>query len=515
MRRPRAVAFLDRDDTVVDDPGYLDDPAALRLLPGAAGAIRRLNEAGCAVALVTNQSGIGRGLLDHDTLGRIHDELERQLARAGARLDAIAACPHLPAELLAGDDEPCRCRKPAPGLVEELRRAHGWAGLPSVVVGDRDSDVGLARNTGCQAVRIGAGSARSRGCDHVAPDLPAAVDWWLRQLRDTPPRRVLVTRLRFLGDIVLSTPLLDQWRQLRPNLQLHYLCDERFAPVLADHPSVDRLHSLAPGAGPGEMLALGGRLRRLRLDAWVDLFGNPRSVLLCALARPGRSVGPDRGLRSRIYGERRGRPPGDRSAVLHHLDKLRPWVGEIAPQDTTLHPRPGLAGELADRLGWPARDPLLLHAGSTWPDKAWPRDHWRQLVGALEGAGLGPLWLLHPPGEGSLARELAAAAGGRLRLLPPLDLHELKALLSRARGLVANDGGPMHMSVALRRPTVGLFGPTEDDIWFPYRGRGPFEVVRRENPAGACPEHGTHSSRLAHLGVDEVLAATLRALGAT
>lgn len=509
MRRPRAVAYVDRDDTIVDDPGYLDDPSALRLLPGAAAAIRRLNGAGCAVALVTNQSGIGRGLLDGETLGRIHDELERQLALEGARLDAIAHCPHTPDE-----SPPCRCRKPGPGMVEQLRREHGWAGLPSVVVGDRDTDLGLARSTGCHAVLVGGSGSSTRGADHRAPDLAAAVDWWLRQLRDTPPLRVLVTRLRFLGDIVLSTPLLDQLRQRRCNVEVHYLCDEGFAPVLADHPSVDQLHTLPSPAGVGDMLGVAARLRRLQLDWWVDLFGNPRSALLCALARPGHSVGPDRGLRGRVYDERRGRPPGDRSAVLHHLDKLRPVLGEVATQDTTLYARAGLAGALAARLGWPERDPLLLHAGSTWPDKAWPTGHWLELVERLDDAGLGPLWLLRPPGEDELALELGTRAGDRLRVLPPLDLHELKALLTRCRGLVANDGGPMHMAVALRRPTVGLFGPTEEDIWFPYGGRGPFEVVRRENPAGPCPEHGDHTSRLAHLPVDEVFAATSRVLGA-
>ena len=111
--RARPIIWLDRDGTVVDDPGYLDDPGRLALLPGAAEAVRRLNEIG-TVVLVTNQSGIGRGYMTRETVDEIHARLERRLSDSGAHLDAIEICPHLP-------DEQCDCRKPRPGMILRAR----------------------------------------------------------------------------------------------------------------------------------------------------------------------------------------------------------------------------------------------------------------------------------------------------------------------------------------------------------------------------------------------------------
>ena len=95
-QKPRPAVFLDRDGTLIEPIPYLADPAAVRLLPGAAEALRRLHEAGFALVLITNQSGIGRGLLTVETLHEIHDVLTQQLADHGLSLDAIYYCPVAP-----------------------------------------------------------------------------------------------------------------------------------------------------------------------------------------------------------------------------------------------------------------------------------------------------------------------------------------------------------------------------------------------------------------------------------
>ena len=186
----RCVIWLDRDGTIVDDPGYLDDPQQLRLLPGAAQAVARLNGAGGFVALVTNQSGIARGLMTQAIVDRIHAALQRQLARAGARLDAIYLCPHLPPE--DGAEEACDCRKPRDGMVRQALREHPELnGLAAYAIGDKVADIGLARAVGARAilVRSGDGAAaeaelRARGerVDHCADDILSAVDWLLADL---------------------------------------------------------------------------------------------------------------------------------------------------------------------------------------------------------------------------------------------------------------------------------------------------------------------------------------------
>ncbi|MEJ2483926.1 MAG: HAD family hydrolase [Gemmatimonadota bacterium] len=137
MRAYDAV-FLDRDGTLIDDPGYLSDPREVSLIPGAAEAVRRLNEANIPVVVVTNQSGIGRGYYRETDFRAVQSELERRLAAHGARLDGVYHCPHDP------EAGPCRCRKPGTELFEraaeqfDIRREH------CLYIGDRVRDVSPA-----------------------------------------------------------------------------------------------------------------------------------------------------------------------------------------------------------------------------------------------------------------------------------------------------------------------------------------------------------------------------------
>ena len=113
----RPAVFLDRDGTLIEHVPYLSDPASVRLLPGAAEAVKKLRRAGFAVVLVTNQSAIGRGMLTEDRLDQIHTEMRRQLAACGATIDAIYYCPVAPAVMIVGGGTPgpqTRARHAAP-----------------------------------------------------------------------------------------------------------------------------------------------------------------------------------------------------------------------------------------------------------------------------------------------------------------------------------------------------------------------------------------------------------------
>lgn len=180
---PRAAVFLDRDGTVVDDPGFLRDPEAVRLLPGAAAAIARLNSAGIPAVIITNQSGIARGLITPAEYAAVERRIAEVLAAGGARIEATYHCPHHPEE-----DGPCDCRKPGTLL---YRRAAADLGLDlgsSWGIGDRLSDLEPVRSLGGRAVLVRTGT----GIEHqpaaiaagfpVASDLGAAVDLVLRSL---------------------------------------------------------------------------------------------------------------------------------------------------------------------------------------------------------------------------------------------------------------------------------------------------------------------------------------------
>ena len=112
----RAV-FLDCDGVVVDDPGYLDDPDALRLLPRVGSALAALSQADWILVIVTNQSGVARGYFTEERLAKIHARLREVLAVQGAPLDAIYYCPHHPEGSVSGFAIECTCRKPRPGLL--------------------------------------------------------------------------------------------------------------------------------------------------------------------------------------------------------------------------------------------------------------------------------------------------------------------------------------------------------------------------------------------------------------
>lgn len=173
----RAAVFLDRDGTVVNDPGFLRLPADVVLLPGAARGIAQLNRTGMAVIVITNQSGIARGLILPEEYRAVEQRIGELLAAEGASLDATFHCPHYPA--ITG---PCDCRKPGTLLYRQaaeefhLDLARSWA------VGDRLSDLEAVRRLGGRGilVRTGAGEAYAgdavRAGYGVARDLAHAVE---------------------------------------------------------------------------------------------------------------------------------------------------------------------------------------------------------------------------------------------------------------------------------------------------------------------------------------------------
>ncbi len=134
--KERGAAFLDRDGTIIEDRDYPGDPAQVRLLPGAAAAIRRLNSAGVPVIVVTNQSGIARGLITEEQYHAVRARMEELLSGEGAVITATYYCPHGP-----DTHPPCDCRKPAAGMFERGAREQRVSLAGSVFIGDRTRDV--------------------------------------------------------------------------------------------------------------------------------------------------------------------------------------------------------------------------------------------------------------------------------------------------------------------------------------------------------------------------------------
>lgn len=170
-----AAVFLDRDGTLIREVGYLRRREQIEVLPRVPEAIRLLRARGFRVVVVTNQSGIARGLLTEEKLGIIHRELSARLAREGAFLDGIYYCPHHPTE---GDDayrRACDCRKPNTGMIVKAAADLGVDPSRSYVVGDQAIDMELADRVGAKGIRI-ADSAMER--DPIGTKYPVAGDLW-------------------------------------------------------------------------------------------------------------------------------------------------------------------------------------------------------------------------------------------------------------------------------------------------------------------------------------------------
>jgi len=146
--------FLDRDHTLIEDPGYLTDRSAVKLLPGVETAVKSLSQAGYKVAVVTNQSGIARGLLTEEALENIHDEMRRQLAERGAHLDAIYYCPYHPEGTVERYARESDLRKPQPGMLIEAAKELDIDLKSSWMVGDSPRDIEAGQRAGCRTIRV-------------------------------------------------------------------------------------------------------------------------------------------------------------------------------------------------------------------------------------------------------------------------------------------------------------------------------------------------------------------------
>ena len=175
------LVILDRDGTInTESADFIKSPEEWMPLPGALEAIARLNHAGWHVVVASNQSGLGRGLFDVASLNAMHAKMYKMLAAVGGRIDAVFYCPHTP-------DDKCHCRKPEPGLFEQIGERYGIDLKGVAVVGDALRDVVAGASAGCEPhlVLTGNGAAyRGRDLPETFPantrvheDLSAFADW--------------------------------------------------------------------------------------------------------------------------------------------------------------------------------------------------------------------------------------------------------------------------------------------------------------------------------------------------
>lgn len=189
MKRP--AFFLDRDGVIIEEVGYLSDTRQMKLLPGAAGAIREMNRAGVPVLVITNQAGVARGYFTEDRVIELHRHLDRLLASYDAHIDRYYYCPHHPQATVEAYRLDCACRKPKPGMLYRAASEFGLSLADSVMVGDKMCDVLAGLHAGCKPLLVLSGYGVETAAHleqesdlksvNVAADLCAAVKFFFDQ----------------------------------------------------------------------------------------------------------------------------------------------------------------------------------------------------------------------------------------------------------------------------------------------------------------------------------------------
>jgi heptosyltransferase II len=307
---------------------------------------------------------------------------------------------------------------------------------------------------------------------------------------------VLLVRFSSIGDVLLTTPLVRALRRRHPDARLVFVTKRALAPLVADNPHLSEVVTLEPQEPVRHLAA---RLATLHPTHGLDLHGSLRSRALRLLVRC-RWAGYRKRRLSRtlliatkldVYGARGSVPVPERYfAAARHLD-VRPdggppefFVGAPAKQRVS----EWLAGKGLGEAPIAALAPGAAHA-----TKRWPVGHWTQLAAQLRAVGLAPVVLGGPEDRGLAAQlaEYAAGAAGEF------SLQETGALLARARVLVSNDTGVMHMATGVGTPVVALFGPTVRQFgFFPYRARA--AVLERPLDCRPCSAMGSARCPMGH-----------------
>ncbi|HEY4643956.1 MAG TPA: glycosyltransferase family 9 protein [Bacteroidota bacterium] len=284
--------------------------------------------------------------------------------------------------------------------------------------------------------------------------------------------RVLLTRLRFIGDIVLTTPIIKSIRDALPHSTLAFLGELPGVRLLEGNPHLNEIVPVEPDASPLSQLLVYPRLRMSRFDLVIDLFSNPRSALLSYATGAKVRVGAGGRARSRLYTHPVFDDGKPRSVLDFHAQYLGAAGIPLTSRKTEIFLSDDERREAVIYLRWQGivvdRPVVGLHPGASWPAKMWQMERFAELADLISSKAGAQVVFTQGPGEGQLVRDIAARCAAPVKVLETLPVRQLAAVLSNFHVYVANDSGPMHIAAAVGTRTIGIFGPGEENIWFPY-----------------------------------------------
>lgn len=284
--------------------------------------------------------------------------------------------------------------------------------------------------------------------------------------------KILVSRLRFIGDIVLTTPVLEVLREKFPGARIDYLGDREGVTLLQGNPYLNEIIPYDYSAQEvKEQIRVASILRRKKYDVAIDLFGNPRSAIAIFLSGAKMRIGGNFGWRRRLFTH----PVAIKermTAVAFHLKYLAPLgiqeqyrQPKIFLKDDDVHD----AEEFLGSLGVQISRPLVgLHIGATWPAKVWLTEYFARLAELVVNDLDAQVIVTYGAKDNSYLEAFLSNAKVKFTEIKPQELRRLAAVVANCDVYISNDAAPMHISAAVGTPTIGIFGPGEPDIWFPY-----------------------------------------------
>ena len=309
-------------------------------------------------------------------------------------------------------------------------------------------------------------------------------------------KRILVTRLKYIGDVVLTTPVIRSIRTACPHAFIAYLGEASAVSLLEHNPFLDEIIPF-DFSRPSllEQLRVVRLLRRRRFDLVIDLFSNPRSALLTYLSGSPMRVGLERKGRGRLYTVRVTPDAELKTAIEFHHQFLRAAGIQAFTSTTELFLTESerraaddyllrLIGEKDQRVEHAKF--IGIHPGATWPAKRWLPERFAELATRLAQRTGAHILITAGPKDGEVVREVLQRATTELHVLEALPLRQLASIIARCALFVSNDAAPMHIAAAVGTPTIGLFGPGEEAIWFPYPQQGGHLALRKEVPCHPC-----------------------------
>jgi len=330
-------------------------------------------------------------------------------------------------------------------------------------------------------------------------------------------QRILISRLRFMGDIILTTPLLHQVRHFYPQAQITYLAEKPYHTLLENNPNVDQILSFHR-ADNRDLAKVMFILLKETFDLAIDLFGNPRSGWLTFLSGASIRIGGDFRLRKRFYTYRIADDGKAKTAIDFHLQYLRPLGQPLLPIEPPVvivsEDERRWAVDYLQQNGWDRRKKLIgIHPGATWPAKMWLAERFAELAKRLAADPQLQILYTAGPGESTRLQGIRDLAGVAGLTAEGLTLRQLAAVLQQAQVYIANDCGPLHLAPAVGTRVVGIFGPGEPEIWFPYAREKGHRLVYHHLDCSRC--HRDRCEDLAcmrAITVDQVCEAVYSAL---